>query len=106
MPEIGVELQRMIAPRVGPVGDPLELVFLLIQRTVALVDGKRITKRKAPDAAQREGGHSRRVVIVQVQSGDAGILGGRSAQAVWIHQHAIAEESKAKVAQPVRPNNV
>ena len=106
VPEIEAELQRVIPAGVGPIGDPLKLVFLLVQRTVALVDGKRVPEREAAHAAHGEGGQSGCVVIVEIQSGNTGVPGGRCSHAVGIDEHAIAEEPETKVGQPVRPQNV
>src|SRR4051812_39554153 len=90
---IETELERVIAKRVGGVTDPLEFVLLLVERAVALIDGKGVTKVKAAGAAQRESRHARGVIGIEVQAGDARVFRRRCAKSVRVDEHAVAEET-------------
>src|SRR5712692_5544884 len=96
----------MVSASVSSVADPLKLVLLLIQRAVTRIHSERIPELKASGAVQRERGQAGGVIVVHVQAGDAGILGGRSAQSVRIDKNSIAEETEAEVGQPVRTDHV
>src|SRR6185436_18901014 len=104
--EIGAELERVIPKRVCNITDPLILVLLLIKRAVALVDPKRVSKRKGSCAIQNEGGHAGSIIVIQVQARNACIPRRRGAQPVRVHKYPIPEEPKTEIGEPVRTNHV
>src|SRR5262249_51550035 len=106
IPEIAAELEGMVPEGVRDVADPLELILLLVERTVARVDSQGVAELKASRAVQREGGHAGGVIVINVQARDACILGGGCAQPVRIDEDPIAEEAEAEVGQPIRTEHI
>src|SRR5581483_612392 len=101
----------MVSGRVRQIIDKLELILLFIEGAVTRVRGQRIPKSKTADriaagAQKIDVRHPGRIVIVQVESRNAYILGRRRSQPIRIHKHAITEKAETKVIQPVRPNYV
>src|SRR5689334_2496247 len=97
MPPIRAELDGVVAHDVRGIADPLEFVLLLIERAVARVHGQRVAEIKSAGSVQDEVGHAGSVIVVQVETGNARILGRGSAHAVGIDEYAIAEKAEAEV---------
>ena len=98
--DIDAELQGVIPEIVGGIAHPLELVLLLVERAVTGVHVQRVPEIKAAGALQMKSRHAGSIKTVEVQSRDAGVLGGRSSQAVGVHENAVAEKSEAEIGQP------
>ena len=99
IPNVSAKFQSVVAPDVGPVIHPLPLLLFFIERTIALVVTQRVTEVKAPSAVDKERRHSRSN-RVEIQAGDARVLGRSRAQAVRVHEHTVTVEPETEVRQP------
>src|SRR5690349_15301640 len=108
MTRIHAEFERVVPESVRHIADPLKLVFLFIERTIALINRKRIAKCKGGAAQLIDSNrrHSRAEGVIQIQSGYSGILGGRGAQTVWINEHPVTEESETSISHPIVVDDV
>ena len=91
------ELGRVVADEARDVPDQLHLLFVLVQRTVAAVDAQARSEVEAAvpfDEAAEEPG---RKVVVEIQSGNTGILRGRGAEVERENVDLVREPSEAEV---------
>ena len=103
MTHVRAELQRMVPKRVRYISNPLELVFLLVERAIALINLQRIPelKRGASQLIDGDSRHPRGIGVIEVQSRYSSIFGGRGSQPVGIHEYSVAEESETEISYPV-----
>ena len=75
-PDIGAELEGVIALNLCPVVDELILVFILNQRAIATVHAERIaeTEQVVAVSVDEERRHAGIELGIRVQAGDSGVL--------------------------------
>src|SRR5437879_2058024 len=86
----------VISARFCPVVDPLQMVFGLFQRTVALIDPQSVSKVESSASADVERRHATGFHGSQIESREASIAGGRGAYAIGLHANTVAIESDRK----------
>ena len=107
LPDIGTELERVIAVDVRPVVDELILVFVLIERAIAAIDAECRTgaEEVVTVSVDEERRHVGSEGIV-VQAGDTQRLCRIGPQRVWSYEDFVAEVAEAEIGQQIGPHGI
>ena len=87
----------MVPRGFGPVADPLEMIFGLLQWAIALVYSQRIAEVKPTVSVYVECRHATSFGAANVQSGKSRVFRRRGTHAVGLHSHAIPVEPKTEI---------
>src|SRR6185312_5382324 len=105
---VRAELSRMVTHDTGPVIHKLYLFLVLIQRTVTGIYTQGIAEfeQVIRVVVNKEGRHSSRVLVIQIQPGNARIGGRARIQTIRHDEHLVPEKAKAKIREQARAQRV
>src|ERR1041385_7638337 len=96
-PYIRTPTKGVVAPRLDPVVDELEVVFSFFQGTVALIHSQRISEIETSVAVDVKRRHAAGFCGAEIQTGESGVGGRGRPHSIGLHTNAVTIESETEI---------